>query len=329
MKIMNQLILLIPILLVMCFAPLGSDAFLNYTQVAFSQQQHNSSLQTEISTINNDISTQKVKVGDIEIAYRQIGNGSSGTPIVLISGCCTTMDMWSPSLLNELSKNQKVIIFDNRGTGESTLGTKPFSIKQFANDTLGLLNALKIQKADIFGISMGSFIAQELALINPTRIDNLVLAASSCGGDEAIPPSAQVIEAIDNMTDTSTPTQEEIDRITATLFPPNWFKANPNYQEYIPLAKEPVSPEIIQRQTDAIVNWSAIGTCDALSNITQPTLVIIGTDDIWTPAANSLMIAERIPGAWLVQMRNAGHGIMYQYPDEFSRVVSTFLHIAN
>jgi hypothetical protein len=126
MKIMNQLILLIPILLVMCFAPLGSDAFLNYTQVAFSQQQHNSSLQTEISTINNDISTQKVKVGDIEIAYRQIGNGSSGTPIVLISGCCTTMDMWSPSLLNELSKNQKVIIFDNRGTGESTLGTKPF-----------------------------------------------------------------------------------------------------------------------------------------------------------------------------------------------------------
>ena len=88
------------------------------------------------------------------------------------------MDMWSPTLLKELSKNQKVIIFDNRGTGESTLGTKPFSIKQFANDALGLLNALKIQKADIFGISMGSYIVQELALMNPTRIGNLVLAAS-------------------------------------------------------------------------------------------------------------------------------------------------------
>lgn len=85
------------------------------------------------------------------------------------------------------------------------------------------------------------------------KLSNINIA-SICGGEEAIPPSAQVIEAIDAMTDTSTPTQEETDRITATLFPPNWFKANPNYQEYIPLAKEPVSSEIIQRQTDAIVN---------------------------------------------------------------------------
>jgi pimeloyl-ACP methyl ester carboxylesterase len=329
MKVRDQIILPITfLLLIMFFAPLESDAFLNYIPIAFGQQHSNSLFQSEVSTINNDISTQKVKVGDIEIAYKQIGN-SSGTPIILISGCCTTLDMWSPTLLKELSENQKVIIFDNRGVGNSTLGTKSFSIKQFANDTLGLLDALKVQKADIFGISMGSYIAQELTLMNPTRIGNLVLAASICGGDGAIPPRAQVIEAIDAMTDTSIPTQEEIDRITATLFPPNWFKANPNYQEYIPQAKEPVSPEIIQRQTDAIVNWSAIGTCDALSNITQPTLVIVGTDDIWTPPANSMMIAERIPGAWLVQMRDAGHGIIYQYPNEFSRVVSTFLQIAN
>ena len=62
-----------------------------------------------------------------------------------------------------------------------------------------------------------------------------------------------------------------------------------------------------------------------MSDITQPTLVIVGTDDIWTPAANSLMIAERIPGAWLSQIRDAGHGLMYPYPDKFSKVISTFL----
>ncbi|MGC1133991.1 MAG: hypothetical protein WA941_14300 [Nitrososphaeraceae archaeon] len=67
------------------------------------------------------------------------------------------------------------------------------------------------------------------------------------------------------MTNTSSPpSQEEIDKMTATFFPPDWFKANPNYQEYIPLAKKPVF------------------TCDALSNITHLTLVIVGTDDIWT-----------------------------------------------
>lgn len=57
--------------------------------------------------------------------------------------------------------------------------------------------------------------------------------------------------------------------------------------------------------------WSATGTCGALSNIDQPTLVTVGTHDIWAPATNSLMIAERIPGAWLIQLRNAGHGFIY------------------
>jgi pimeloyl-ACP methyl ester carboxylesterase len=327
MKIRNQTILPITtLLMVLCFSSLGSNVFSHYIPVAFSQQQ-DSSFQTEVSAIDN-IPTQKVKVDDIEIAYKQLGN-SSDTPIVLINGCCTTMDMWSPTLLKELSANQTVIIFDNRGTGESTLGTKPFSIKQFTNDTVGLLDALKIQNADIFGISMGSIIAQELVLMNPARIGNLILAASVCSGNEAIFLSPQVTQALDNLTDTSSPTQEEIDKLTATVFPSDWFKANPNYQEYVPLAKKPVSPEIIQRQIDAIVNWSSTGTCDALSNITHPTLVIVGTDDIWTPAANSLMIAERIPGAWLVQMTDAGHGLIYQYPDKFGRIVSTFFQTVN
>jgi pimeloyl-ACP methyl ester carboxylesterase len=161
--------------------------------------------------------------------------------------------------------------------------------------------------------------------MNPNRVDNLILYASSCGGKEAIPPSPQVLQAVDAITNTLSPTQEEIDRITSTVFPPDWFKVNPNYQNYIPLPKELVSPDIIQRQEEAIVSWFATGTCNTLSNITQPTLVIVGTDDIWTPAANSLMIVEKIPAAWLVQIRDAGHGLMYQYPDKFSKVVSTFL----
>ncbi|MDQ3837822.1 MAG: alpha/beta hydrolase, partial [Thermoproteota archaeon] len=80
-----------------------------------------------------------------------------------------------PTLLKELSSNRSVIIFDNRGAGESTAGTKEFSINQFANDTLGLFDALKIEKADVLGSSMSSFIAQELALKNPNRINNLIL----------------------------------------------------------------------------------------------------------------------------------------------------------
>jgi pimeloyl-ACP methyl ester carboxylesterase len=328
MKIRNQIILVITILLIVYFAPLGSDTFLNNISVAFGQQQHDSSFKADVSTIN-DISIQKVKVGDIEVAYKQLGSGSD-TPIVLITGCCLTMEMWSPTLLKELSKNRTVIIFDNRGAGESTLGSKLFSIEQFANDTLGLLNALKIQNVDVLGASMGSFIAQELALSNPNRVDSLILAASVCYDNEGLLTSSEVVQALNIMTNTSSqPSREQIDKITATYFPEKWFKANPNYQEYVPLPKKPVSPEIIEKQIDAIISWSDIGTCDALANITQPTLVIVGSDDIWTPVANSLTIAERIPGAWLITIGGAGHGLMYQYPDTFSGIVSTFLQTAD
>jgi predicted dienelactone hydrolase len=70
-------------------------------------------------------------------------------------------------------------------------------------------------------------------------------------------------------------------------------------------------------------NWS--GVCDQLSNITIPTLVVAGTEDVAVPANNSLIIAQKIPGAWLVQIKEAGHGLMYQYPEQLSTVLQTFL----
>jgi pimeloyl-ACP methyl ester carboxylesterase len=321
MKTNNRIFLML--LVISYFILLAPSTDLNHISMAYSQNQ-SSSFQAEAKALD-DLPTQKVKVDDIDIAYKQLGN-TTDNPIVLLTGAVTTMDMWSPTLLKELSSNRSVIIFDNRGAGESSAGTKEFSINQFANDTIGLLDELKIEKADILGSSMGSFIAQELALKYPNRVNSLILYASSCGGNEAVPPGPQVLQALEIMTNTSSlPSQEDIDRITSTLFPPEWFEANPNYQNYIPLPKESVSPEIIQRQNEAIVSWITIGTCNTLSNITQPTLVIVGIDDIWTPAANSLMIAERIPGAWLVQMKDAGHGLMYQYPEQFSEIVKIFL----
>ena len=113
------------------------------------------------------------------------------------------------------------------------------------------------------------------------------------------------------------------------MFPSGWFKANPNYQNYIPHSKESASLEIIQKQQQATISWFSMGTCNALSKISQPTLVIVGTDDMWTPAANSLMIAEKILGASVIQIKGAGHILMYQYPDKFSKAVSMFLQIAN
>ena len=316
----DQTILLV--LIVVSFSLLLLTAELNSIPFIYGQSL-DSSFQAEVSAIDS-MPTQKVRVGDIDIAYKQLGNGSD-IPIVLIAGGGTTMDMWNPTLLKELSSNQTVIIFDNRGAGESTIGAGEFSISQFANDTAGLLNELKIDKADVLGHSMGSFIAQELALMSPDRINSLVLSGSSCGGKDAIPPSREVIQAFAGSTNSSSPILEE--RIISLLYPPDWFKANPDYQNYQPIPEESVSPQVLKGQFEAVTNWE--GTCVNLSKITQPTLVIVGTEDVFTPAANSLMIVDRIPSAWLIQIREAGHGLMNQYPDQFNRIVSTFLHMAN
>jgi len=205
--------------------------------------------------------------------------------------------------------------------GESTEGTKKFSIHQFANDTVGLLDALKIEKADILGHSMGSFIAQEPATMTPDRIDKLILSASSCGGREAIPPSPEVVQTFASSINSSSPIQDE-EKIIPLLFPSDWLEANQDYRNYMPIPGESVPPQVLQAQFEAIEKWD--GTSADLSKITHPTLVIVGTEDIFTPAGNSLMIVGKISSAWLVQIRDAGHGLMNEYPDQFSRIISTF-----
>jgi len=89
------------------------------------------------------------------------------------------MGVWPTHFLKVLASNHTVIIFDNRGVGNTTAGKKPFSIGQFTNDTVGLLDALKIQSTDVLGFSMASFIAQQLTLTHPDRVNRLVLYGAS------------------------------------------------------------------------------------------------------------------------------------------------------
>jgi len=282
-----------------------------------------SSFQSKAAILDK-MPSHNVTVDDINISYKQIGKPDA-KPIILITGSSATMDMWNPLLLEQLaSANYRVIIFENRGVGESTVGTKEFSIPQFANDTLGLLDALGISKADVLGWSMGGMIAQQLAVTNPDRVGNLILYTTSCGGpnDRSTPP-----EVIQIGTNASMSQEERIQKLAPLFFAPaSWFEAHPDYLNYFPFhayiqSKEAISQEIHRQQLDAAANWT--GTCNTLSSITQPTLVIVGTDD--DPAPDSLTLAEGIPGSWLIRIRDAGHGLMYQHPDEFNRVLLTFL----
>lgn len=261
--------------------------------------------------------TKTVAVGDIEVAYQIFGEGE---PLLLIMGYSGTMDLWAPEMLKELASKYQIIIFDNRGMGKTTASDKEFTIERFADDTRGLLDALGIERAHVLGWSLGTYIAQELSLRYPDRVEKLILYAGDCGGKEAIYPGPEIMDALG---DTSASSRERGEKLLATLFPEKWLKEHPDPRTYFPEITETSSPENVERQYQAWQKWK--GTYSRLTKITQPTLLITGTDDINTPWQNSLIMIDLIPGAWLVQLEGGGHGVMYQYPKKFSRIVLTFL----
>jgi pimeloyl-ACP methyl ester carboxylesterase len=296
------------------------------TQFVYGQaNQVNSDKNNANSLDVQNIPAKKVHVGDIDIAYKVFGKGD---PILLISGSGQVMDAWDRTILRDLASNHTVIIFDNRGVGNTTVGNRPFSIIQFANDTSGLLDALKIQKADVLGFSMGTFIAQQLVLLHPEKVNRLILYASSCGGKENIPQSPDVVKIL---SDIAYNRSHDVKKFLSVAFPLSWIKSHANNIS-IPQSKEIVPTDTQRQQFNIAEQWFATnwsGVCGQLSKISVPTLVITGTGDIAAPAANSLIVAQKIPGAWLVQIKGAGHGLMYQYPEKLSKVLETFLSITN
>lgn len=259
----------------------------------------------------------KVTVGDIEIAYRIQGQGE---PLLLIMGLAGTMDMWDPTLLGQLTRDYRVITFDNRGIGNTTSGTRPFTIPQFADDTAGLLEALGIDHAYVLGWSLGSHIAQELVLNYPQRVDRLILYASLCGGLEAI----RGLGTLEQFTNTSGGPLQRAQRLIDLILPPAWVREHlPYVLEVFTHPLDQASQASIDKQVQAEHEWQ--GTCDRLAEIRRPTLVVTGSDDQATPPANSLMLATRIPNAWLAYFAGGGHGMMYQYPDQFAATIRNFL----
>jgi pimeloyl-ACP methyl ester carboxylesterase len=293
----------------------------NDSQAQAQNNTSSSTFQQKVSIIDS-IPMQKVRVGDIDIAYKQIGQGPS---VLLISGSGNVMDVWPTHFLQELSKDHKVIIFDNRGVGNTSAGTKQFSIDQFANDTAGLIDALKIHEVDVLGFSMGSFVAQQLVLNHPEKVNRLILYGASCGGAESVPQSPQVAQTLSDFVNNKTTDEDSFLEVT---FPPQWIKNNPSFLEAIPKSPEIILSSIVKKQFDLNEEWLSknwTGVCDRLKNMTKPSLIITGTEDVAVPFSNSLVLVEKIPGAWLVQIKDAGHGLMYQYPETFTTVIETFL----
>ena len=142
-----------------------------------------------------------------------------------------------------MALTHKVIIFDNRGVGNTAIGTQPLIVQQFATDTAKLLDALKIQRADVLGFSMGSFVAQQFALNHPEKVNKLVLYGSSCGGKNAVPQSPEIVKTISDIVNNRTTDEKTILSLT---FPLEWIEANPDFQDNIPKSKEIITASTVK-----------------------------------------------------------------------------------
>jgi len=141
-----------------------------------------------------------------------------------------------------LSSNHTVIAFNSRGLGNTTIGSKPYTYQQLANDAAGLLDALKIPKADIMGYSLGSFIAQQFTMMYQDKVNTLTLVGSSCGGKDHTPKPAELLklqaEVVNKSLNSISISQEEMKELVAASVGSGWIKLHPEVLENIQLCSK-------------------------------------------------------------------------------------------
>ena len=258
------------------------------------------------------------KVNDINIYFEIHGEGF---PLVMITGLAADINWWIPETIESYSQSFKTIIFDSRGTGRTDKPNIPYSILMMANDTVGLMDALNIPKAHILGISMGGFIAQEIAITYPERVEKLVLCSTNCGGSKQILPSSEVLQTMTTLRDL-TP-EEWIDVMFSLGFTDDFRKINADFiKSYKQRVIKFFTPlDSLQRQTLANMGFSS-GM--RLKKINAPTLIMHGKEDIMAPPENAEILAKRIPNAKLVMLDNTGH-FLVSAPEKVINILNDFL----
>jgi pimeloyl-ACP methyl ester carboxylesterase len=261
----------------------------------------------------------KVKVNDIQLYYEVHGEGE---PLVLIMGLGASTLGWDMQV-PAFSREFRVVAFDNRGSGRSDKPASSYSIRLFADDTAGLMDALGIASAHVYGQSMGGIIAQELALSYPQRVRTLVLGSTSCGGQQGVPA---LPEHLMLMASLITFSPEEAAEKGLPLMYSDEFIARRRQQlidRALAEAELRPPPDAFARQVQAAMSHR---TYDRLPQIRCPTLVISGSDDKIVPAENSRILADRIAGAELAMLPKAGHGYLVECAEESNAIVLDFLH---
>lgn len=262
------------------------------------------------------------RIKNFDLFYESNG---AGEPLVLIPGFASGAWSWFKQT-EELSKDFRVVTFDPRGIGKSTSpnirGRGNFSLEVFAEDVLGLLDALEIEKAHVVGASFGGFVAQEFALKFPERLNKLVLVCTTAGGANHVRPSIEVLRSF--TPDANLTRGERIRRFLRPAFTEEFNVNRADEVEKVCRMREEsdVSETTYFDQLETAFNFDLE---NKIRSIKAETLVLTGDKDLIVPMLNSLNLSNLIPNATLKIVKNGSHLFFIERTDEFNQIVSEFL----
>lgn len=245
------------------------------------------------------------------LAYQQRGEGP---PLVLLAGQANDHHWWD-GVREDFHPVRSTVTLDLRGTGDSDKPAGRYSVRQFADDVVAVLDTLGIARADVYGTSMGGRVAQWIAIRHPQRVRRLVLGCTSPGGRNAVEPDASVRRSL------ALPDPAAVRRVLADLmYSPAWRAAHPG--PYHTLG-DPLMPAHARRGHFIASNehdaWSE------LPGIAAATLILHGGQDRLTPPDNLRLLASRIPGARTRLFPGARHAYFEECRDEAGELVRRFL----
>jgi pimeloyl-ACP methyl ester carboxylesterase len=260
----------------------------------------------------------------IDYAYREVGEG---TPtLVLLQHFRGNLDNWDPALVDALARDRRVVTFDNAGVGAST-GTTPSTIARMARDAIAFIEALELGAVDLLGFSIGSFVAQEIALIRPAVVRRLVLASAAPRGAAGMHGWApEVIGAVGEP-------KPNPDGYLRVFFTRSAASRQAGVETLGRMSArrddrdKPTTWQTRQAQYDAVCDWGIPdhGQLQRVSAIGVPVFVANGDGDPMIPPHFSYLLAGLIGQARVKIYPDAAHGFLFQHHTDFARDVDAFL----
>ena len=264
----------------------------------------------------------------VDYAFRSTG-AADAAPLVLLQHFRGNLDNWDPALIDALAQSRRVITFDNRGVAASS-GTTPGTIAEMAGDAIDFVDALDVGAVDLLGFSIGSFVAQEIALVRPSIVRRLVLASSAPQGASGMHGWApEVIDAV-GKPETSPEgylsvffTGSDAGRAAGQQAAGRIFGARTIDRD------APTSWQTRLAQYDAVCAWGQPkhSLLERVAAIDKPVFVANGDSDPMILPRYSYLLAGLIPAAHLKMYPDAAHGFLFQHHAEFAADVEAFLAV--